>query len=255
MRLTTTARTAAATVAVLCSSAGCTQSSEGPSSAAPSSATTTSNGAAAFCTDAQDAFTDLETAVSATTDPSAIPGLFTEAASRLDAVEAPSEITVAWSTAADAVSQLAMNIQGLDLNTEEDQQAFLDQVSLLQTDAGPALGQIRSYVGANCSNAATPSPSSVAEAVAEAGVSQDLVDRLAQVASSTGYGTSRGTALSEEQAMNFALVQIGTCLRLQAGQTTAVEIIAQDVADGADRAGAETMSAFLLQTFCPAVTG
>ena len=134
-----------------------TSSSSSPaatsSSAAETSESSANPEAAAFCTDAQDAFTDLENAVTASADPSAIPGLFADAATRLGSIEPPAEIADAWGTATAAVDQLATSIQGLDLNTPEGQQAFLTQVNQLQTNAGPAQGEIQSYVAANCGGA------------------------------------------------------------------------------------------------------
>lgn len=165
MRLTTPLKTllaGAASLALLTACGGgsddtAATSSSSSSSAATSSAAETSAAAdpdaEAFCTDAQDAFTDLESAVTATADPAAIPGLFADAASRLTAIEPPAEIADAWGSATAAVEQLATSIQGLDLNTPEGQQAFLDQVNQLQTSAGPAQTEIQSYVAANCGGA------------------------------------------------------------------------------------------------------
>jgi hypothetical protein len=162
MRLTTSLTTAlagAASLALLTACGGGSDdiaaSTSSSSSAATSSSAAETSGsadpeAAAFCTDAQDAFTDLENAVTASADPSAIPGLFSDAASRLTAIEPPAEIADAWDSATSAVEQLATSLQGLDLNTPEGQQAFLDQVNQLQTAAGPAQTEIQSYVTANC---------------------------------------------------------------------------------------------------------
>ncbi len=166
MRLTTPLKTVlagAASLALLTACGGGSDDTSASTSSSSSSAATSSSAAetsasanpeaAAFCTDAQDAFSDLENAVTATADPSAIPGLFSDAASRLTAIEPPAEIADAWGTATAAVEQLASSIQGLDLNTPEGQQAFLDQVNQLQTSAGPAQGEIQSYVAANCGGA------------------------------------------------------------------------------------------------------
>lgn len=163
MRLTTPLKTVLAGAASLALLTACGGESDDTSAATGSSsssaAETTSSSSAessadpeatAFCTDAQDAFTDLENAVTATADPAAIPGLFSDAASRLTAIEPPAEIADAWGTATAAVEQLAASIQGLDLNTPEGQQAFLTQVGELQTSAGPAQGEIEAYVTANC---------------------------------------------------------------------------------------------------------
>ncbi len=157
-RLTTTL-SAAAALALLTACGG------GPDGevAASTSATSTSSSsaassgadaggdseAAAFCSAAEGAFADLQSAATSA-DPSTIPALFAEASARLDAIEPPAQISEPWGVLTGALDTAVANVQGLDLNTPEGQQAFVAEFTQLQNTATDAQTQVETYVSANC---------------------------------------------------------------------------------------------------------
>ncbi|MEI4280065.1 hypothetical protein [Klenkia terrae] len=163
MRLTTTLKTtlsAAAALALLTACGGGSDdettaqgSSSSSSSAAAPSSSEESGGddseAAAFCSEAEGAFADLQSATTSA-DPSTIPALFAEASARLDAIEPPAEISEPWGVLTGALDTAVANVQGLDLNTPEGQQAFVAEFTQLQTTATDAQAQVETYVTANC---------------------------------------------------------------------------------------------------------
>jgi predicted small lipoprotein YifL len=104
----------------------------------------------------------------------------------------------------------------------------------------------------------SPSPSatadtSIEDALARAGVSDELALELGAVAGRTGYGLSRGVPMPLVQSRSFAFVQVDTCRDIATGATTWERVVARDVADGASRSDAEQMASFLQSTFCPVV--
>ncbi len=129
---------------------------------------------------------------------------------------------------------------------------FFDDTSARPDDGAPVAAATPTT--AATSTAAEPTEdTSLQDALDEAGVSNGLVARLGVVAGDTGYGLTRGQALTGDQARGFAVLQISTCRELASGFRSLAEVIASDVAGGAPRADAETMAAFLRDTFCPGV--
>jgi len=129
-------------------------SSSGSSAASTSSAPETTEGggdteADAFCTEAQEVFTDLESA-GTTGDPAALPGLLAEASERISAIEAPAEISGSWDTLTQAFAGIVADTQGLDLSTAEGQAAFTSALGSLQGEAATAQTDVQTYVQANC---------------------------------------------------------------------------------------------------------
>ncbi|MGY1813974.1 hypothetical protein [Blastococcus sp. SYSU D00820] len=103
-------------------------------------------------------------------------------------------------------------------------------------------------------SAATPTQdTSIRDYVRAAGVSDQLVRQLGQVAGDTGYGLTRGVPLAFEDAQSFAVVMIDNCRDLHAGTVTVQGMIDRDVSDGAPVADARAMADFLERIFCPAV--
>jgi hypothetical protein len=94
---------------------------------------------------------------------------------------------------------------------------------------------------------------SVRDYVRAAGISDQLVSQLGQVAGDTGYGLTRGVPLAFDDAQSFAVVMIDNCRELNSGTVSTEQMISRDVSDGAPVADARAMAAFLQQTFCPAV--
>ena len=161
MRLSTTLKTTLSAAAALTLLTACGGGSD-DEAAAPGSSTSASSAAVsssadsggdsqadAFCSAAQGAFADLESAATSA-DPSAIPGLFAEASSRLDAIDAPAEISESWGVLTGALDTAVANVQDLDLNTPEGQQAFVAEFTQLQNTSTDAQAQVETYVSANC---------------------------------------------------------------------------------------------------------
>lgn len=156
-----TTLSAAAALALLTACGGGSDDTAAPASGASTSSAATSSSAAsgssgaggpeaqAFCTEAEGAFADLQSATTSA-DPSAIPALFAEASTRLDAIEPPAEISEPWGVLTGALGTAVANVQGLDLNTPEGQQAFVAEFTQLQNTATDAQAQVESYVTANC---------------------------------------------------------------------------------------------------------
>lgn len=92
----------------------------------------------------------------------------------------------------------------------------------------------------------------LAPTLAERGLSDGDVAELGRMADATGYGLGPGTALSFEQAVDFAYVMVGACEETvdAAGWTARVD---QDVLDGAPRSDAEQMNGYVRDTFCPKI--
>ena len=85
----------------------------------------------------------------------------------------------------------------------------------------------------------------------ELGMAHEDIEALGRAADAYGYGLGPGTALSYEQATNFAYAVAVTCDELRSGETTLEESVQVDVADGAPPADARGFNAYLDSTFCP----
>jgi len=162
MRLTTPLKTVLAGSAALALLTACGGGSDDTSSSS-SAASTSSAGAssaeqssdapdaeaAAFCSDAEAAFGELD-GITETTDPSSLPAIFAQASAELSAIEPPAEIADSWNTLTGALAQAVDSVQGLDLTTPEGQQAFTQAFSVLETTGSAAQEQVGAYVDANC---------------------------------------------------------------------------------------------------------
>ncbi|WP_131801809.1 hypothetical protein [Klenkia soli] len=153
-----TTLSAAAALALLTACGGGSDDTAAASTSGSSSAAATSSSAAqddtdseaqAFCSEAQGAFSDLQSATTSA-DPSAIPALFAEASAKLDTIQPPAEISEPWGVLTAALDTAVANVQGLDLNTPEGQQAFVTEFTQLQNTATDAQAEVESYVTANC---------------------------------------------------------------------------------------------------------
>lgn len=91
-------------------------------------------------------------------------------------------------------------------------------------------------------NSLSASPSD--EETEEQPVSEEMIQRLIEVANDAGYGPA------DE---GFALLMVDVCRDVESGHSEWSELIAQDVADGAPRADARRFNGFLRDEFCPEV--
>ncbi|MCW2582939.1 MAG: hypothetical protein JWQ53_1729 [Klenkia sp.] len=170
MRLvpTLTSGLSAAAALVLLTACGGSDSGEAASSASSSAAPSSSASSApsaedapadpeaeAFCTEAQEVFTDLESA-GTTGDPAALPALLAEASERISAIEAPAEISGSWDELTQAFAGIVADTQDLDLSTPEGQAAFTTALGSLQGDAAAAQSEVQTYVQANCDLPSAP---------------------------------------------------------------------------------------------------
>jgi hypothetical protein len=131
------------------SSSAATSSSAAGSSSAEQSSDAPDAEAAAFCSDAEAAFSGLDS-VSASTDPTQLPAVLAQASEELNAIEPPAAIADSWNTLTGVLAQAVQDVQGLDLTTPEGQQAFTQAFSVLETTGTPAQEEVGAYVDANC---------------------------------------------------------------------------------------------------------
>lgn len=94
---------------------------------------------------------------------------------------------------------------------------------------------------------------SVVDFLREAGIDDALVNRLGEVGDANGYGIDSDTATTLEQRRGFAVVQVGTCRDVAAGEQTWEGVRADDVENGASDAQASAMVSHLRTVFCPRV--
>jgi hypothetical protein len=153
---------AAAALALLtaCGSDSADSRASGSSSSPASSGAAGSGGAdvAAFCTESEAVFADLDTAFGNAGDPTELPGLLHQAASALESVAAPAEIESSWTAFSDAVEQLADSAQTIDLGTPEGQDQFTQQTDAVTARTADAQADVDQFVQANCPGAASSSP-------------------------------------------------------------------------------------------------
>jgi hypothetical protein len=153
--LTTTAATAAIALLAACSGGGGdTSASSSSASTSSSAAATTSAGASAsgseFCTQAQQLVTQLQGAVTDSTDPSSLPTVLQQAAEGFDAVKPPAEIADDWNALADGTRQLADAFGKVDLNDPQSAAQFQQTAGQLESQLGGASTNVENYLSQQC---------------------------------------------------------------------------------------------------------
>jgi hypothetical protein len=151
-----TGLTVAAAVLVLTGCGGSSDTSASASSAASSGPSSSSSGTSAeaadspFCTQAADALTALQQALSAQGDAaSQAPGL-QQAADAVRAIQAPSEIAADWTAVADGIEQIAQAFGGADGNDPASKAALQQRATeIFGQLSGPATN-VQNYLAEKC---------------------------------------------------------------------------------------------------------
>lgn len=125
----------------------------------------------------------------------------------------------------------------------ENEQPGTDRPAHATTEAGSPTTESSSEVD-----------TSIQDALAERGVTDDMVRRLGAMADSTGYGYGPGTTLPFDQAQNFAVAVLVTCDQVVARTLTWDQAIRDDMSTGAPAGAAEKMNGYLRDVYCPALS-
>jgi hypothetical protein len=154
----TVLRTALTTTAAVALLAAC---SGGDDTAAPSSSSATSSPAATttaeasgagseFCTQAQELVTQLQGAVTDSSDPSSLPQVLQQAADGFDAVEPPAEIAGDWNALADGTRQLSDAFGQADFTNPQSAAQFQQTAAQLEGQLSGASTNVERYLSEQC---------------------------------------------------------------------------------------------------------
>jgi hypothetical protein len=137
------------------SEAAATSTAAGPSSAAGSSTAGSSTApsgdaeAQTFCTEAEQAFTEISNGLDAA-DPSSLDAALDQSVDAFDRIEPPAEIAADWDALQQAFAGLRDAVAGVDLNTTEGQTAVQQAVTDLETQTADPQARLQQYVDAHC---------------------------------------------------------------------------------------------------------
>src|SRR3954471_10018442 len=137
------------------SDAAATSTAAGPSSAAGSSAAGSSAApsgdaeAQTFCTEAEQAFTEISNGLDAA-DPNNLGAALDQSVNAFDQIEPPAEIASDWDALQQAFAGLRDAVAGVDLNTTEGQTAVQQAVSDLEARTADPQARVQQYVDGHC---------------------------------------------------------------------------------------------------------
>jgi hypothetical protein len=144
---------AAAAVILLaaCGGSDGEESASSESSASSSSAAETTEPAdSEFCTEATEAYEQIQPAISGSADPAAVAPALQQAADDVRAIEAPPEISSDWAALGDGIEQFAQAFAGFDANDPASASAFQQRIAELGAEVGPSATNVRTYLAEEC---------------------------------------------------------------------------------------------------------
>jgi hypothetical protein len=125
-------------------------SSASTSSAAPTTTAEASASGSEFCTQAQELVTQLQGAVTDSTDLSTLPQVLQQAAEGFDAVEPPAEIASDWNALADGTRKLADAFGQVDFNDPQSAAQFQQTATQLEGQLSGASTNVENYLSQQC---------------------------------------------------------------------------------------------------------
>ncbi|MFC8383744.1 hypothetical protein [Nocardia sp. NPDC057272] len=87
----------------------------------------------------------------------------------------------------------------------------------------------------------------------EAGVTEELLQQLHTVASSTNYGLKRDAPIPRDILQAVGMTMVDRCREIASGAETWERAVELDISTGATRSDSTDMNRFLRTIFCPAV--
>jgi hypothetical protein len=142
--------TAATSTAAGSSSAAAGSSTAG-SSAGSSAAPSGDAEAQAFCSEAEQAFTEISNGLDAA-DPSSLDAALDRSVEAFDEIQPPAEIASDWGALQQAFAGLRDAVAGVDLDTAEGQAAVQQAVADLENESADPQARVQAYVNAHCGN-------------------------------------------------------------------------------------------------------
>jgi hypothetical protein len=156
-RTLTMCRSGLAVAAAVVLLAACGGSDNGGSSASTSSATGSSASATGadaaaskFCTQAADALGAVAPALSGQGEPASLAPALQEAADKIRAIQAPSEIAADWTAVADGIEQIAQAFAGADVNDPASASSLQQRTTEIIGQLSAPATNVQNYLAEKC---------------------------------------------------------------------------------------------------------
>ena len=144
---------AAGAVVLLAACAGSDgeESASSESSASSSSAAETTEPAdSEFCTEAIEAYEQIQPAINGSADPTVVAPALQQAADDVRAIEAPPEISSDWAALGNGIEQFAQAFAGFDADDPASATAFQQRIAELGGEVGASATNVRTYLAEEC---------------------------------------------------------------------------------------------------------
>lgn len=127
------------------------ESASSESSASSSSAAETTEPAdSEFCTEATEAYEQIQPAISGSADPTAVAPALQQAADDVRAIEAPPEIASDWAALGDGIEKFAQAFAEFDAGDPASASAFQQRIAELGGEVGSSATNVRTYLAEEC---------------------------------------------------------------------------------------------------------
>jgi len=126
-------------------------SSESSASTSSAAETTAEQTGSEFCTQAADAFAQVEPALSGGgNDPTALAGALQQAADNVRGIEPPGEIASDWTALGDGIEQLAQAFAGVDVSNPNAQAELQQRTSEVIGSLTTSATNVQTYLSSEC---------------------------------------------------------------------------------------------------------
>jgi hypothetical protein len=143
--------TAAVVLLAACGGSDGEESAPSESSARSSSAAASTGPADSdFCTEATEAYEQIQPAINESGDPAAVAPALQQAADGVRAIEAPPEISSDWAALGDGIEQFAQAFAEFDADDPASASAFQQRITELGSEVGASATNVRTYLAEEC---------------------------------------------------------------------------------------------------------